>query len=449
MKKELKVCLAEMLDGELCGRPLFDEEYCIFHSNKIEKKKEDFEKVFWEEFKKQGKEEEVFDFTGFIFPNDITFEKKEFNKPLFFNMGTFYGKADFEKVVFFSEAYFEKVIFSKKACFEEAIFSEKTYFEETTFSDEANFKEVIFSDEVNFGGAKFFNKVYFSGAEFSGIADFGVTKFSDEADFRGIIFSSEAYFAWAEFFNKADFEEAIFSNIVDFEDTIFSDKTNFEKTTFSDKANFWGADLSEVKLTHAYFEDVLGLFEELKEIKRILKIFKTIKYKISDFKFILGPKAEAKYPIIAKKAKDAYFLADFKNQHPIIYCLWNITSKCGQSLARWAIISIVLAFLFGFIYADYSCPSWLQWMNWGNWMEKVNPIMAIDQTKAQGLGIIRKATWFTPYYFSIVTFTTLGFGDVTPVNLWGEICLAIEVILGYIMLGGLISIFANKLAMRS
>jgi hypothetical protein len=61
----------------------------------------------------------------------------------------------------------------------------------------------------------------------------------------------------------------------------------------------------------------------------------------------------------------------------------------------------------------------------------------------------RVPTLFTPYYFSIVTFTTLGFGDVTPLNLAGEIWLALEVILGYIMLGGLISILANKLARRS
>jgi len=194
---------------------------------------------------------------------------------------------------------------------------------------------------------------------------------------------------------------------------------------------------------------VEGLFERAKKEERIFKIFKKIKYKIDDFNFILGPKSEARYPIIAKKTRDAWFLADFKIQHPIIYFLWNLTSKCGQSLARWALVSFLIALLFGMIYADYSCPSWLQWMNWGNWMEKVNPIMAIDQTKAQGLGIIRKATWFTPYYFSIVTFTTLGFGDVTPFNLAGEIWLAIEVILGYIMLGGLISIFANKLARRS
>jgi hypothetical protein len=53
------------------------------------------------------------------------------------------------------------------------------------------------------------------------------------------------------------------------------------------------------------------------------------------------------------------------------------------------------------------------------------------------------------FYFSIVTFTTLGFGDVVAVNLFARFLVTFEVILGYVMLGGLISIFANKLARRS
>ena len=66
-----------------------------------------------------------------------------------------------------------------------------------------------------------------------------------------------------------------------------------------------------------------------------------------------------------------------------------------------------------------------------------------------GEKVIRPASWLTPYYFSIVTFTTLGFGDVEPVSAWGEFVVLLEVILGYIGLGGLISILANKVARRA
>ncbi len=58
-------------------------------------------------------------------------------------------------------------------------------------------------------------------------------------------------------------------------------------------------------------------------------------------------------------------------------------------------------------------------------------------------------SWFTPFYFSIVTFTTLGFGDITPKNLVGELIVSFEVIFGYAVLGLLISVLADKVVRRS
>jgi len=61
----------------------------------------------------------------------------------------------------------------------------------------------------------------------------------------------------------------------------------------------------------------------------------------------------------------------------------------------------------------------------------------------------RANTWFTPYYFSIVTYTTLGFGDVKPHDLAGELLVSIEVIFGYLTLGLLLAVLADKVARRS
>jgi len=58
-------------------------------------------------------------------------------------------------------------------------------------------------------------------------------------------------------------------------------------------------------------------------------------------------------------------------------------------------------------------------------------------------------TWFTPYYFSIVPYTTLGLGDVKPKTLAGELIVSSEVILGYTTLGLLLSVLAQNVARRS
>lgn len=47
---------------------------------------------------------------------------------------------------------------------------------------------------------------------------------------------------------------------------------------------------------------------------------------------------------------------------------------------------------------------------------------------------------FTTIFYSVVTFTTLCFGDVVPETLW---------VMAEVMLGGLISIFANKMVRRN
>ena len=58
-------------------------------------------------------------------------------------------------------------------------------------------------------------------------------------------------------------------------------------------------------------------------------------------------------------------------------------------------------------------------------------------------------TPFTPYYYSFVTMTTLGFGDVSPGCMLGEVLAACEVALGYGTLGILVSILSNQVARRS
>ena len=58
------------------------------------------------------------------------------------------------------------------------------------------------------------------------------------------------------------------------------------------------------------------------------------------------------------------------------------------------------------------------------------------------------STWFSSFYYSVVTLTTLGYGDVTPASTAAQIVALIEVVIGYVMLGGLICLLSNKLARR-
>lgn len=49
-------------------------------------------------------------------------------------------------------------------------------------------------------------------------------------------------------------------------------------------------------------------------------------------------------------------------------------------------------------------------------------------------------------YYSVITFTTLGYGDYLPKEGWGQAVATCEVILGYLMLGILVSILSKKIS---
>jgi hypothetical protein len=134
-------------------------------------------------------------------------------------------------------------------------------------------------------------------------------------------------------------------------------------------------------------------------------------------------------PLLERCAKDQYYLYTLKyrnRRNPVFrvfFFLWWLTCNHGKSVSLWAFWSIILAIGFAFKYYQL------------------------------GEGAFQRATldWniATMLYHSVVTFTTLGFGDVIPKTQEAAWWVMTEVIVGYIMLGGLISILASKIAQRS
>jgi len=121
-------------------------------------------------------------------------------------------------------------------------------------------------------------------------------------------------------------------------------------------------------------------------------------------------------------AEDQILLEEYRQAHPVWFWLWWATSDCGHSLPRWAGISLCIAVLYALAYY----------------------LMGPVHFHSEHLP-------YTPtsmLYFSYVTFTTLGFGDINPMTEAGAMVVMSEVILGYTLLGGLISILAIKLSRR-
>ena len=126
--------------------------------------------------------------------------------------------------------------------------------------------------------------------------------------------------------------------------------------------------------------------------------------------------------MVRRAIMDQNYLYEFRHKsrlNGVIYRIWSITSDCGRSFARWVLwtgaIAAVFAIAYSFVEVDY-----------GDY-----------------------ETWLSPMYYSIVTMTTLGYGDAVPASTAAQLVAMIEVLIGYIMLVGVLSIFATKMGRRA
>ena len=417
--------------------------------------------TFDDELKKQ-KDKEVYDFTGFVFQEELSLEGYKFEKKAVFNKAQFiakvkFGRTQFNGDVSFSEAKFQVGVsfwdtqFSGRADFSGTKFHENADFRQATFADDAVFGEAHFSGRADFGGARYNERADFRQTSYEEDAVFGETQFLENASFRGAKFSKNADYRHAHFSREAIFVEAIFKEKASFWETKFSNRADFGRAQFSAEASFVGtqfcgetnfslakfydigsfdnADFQQGKncfMEGSYFYDISGLLEFIELNKKKFKFSRhphKNEFLPDQFAFILGEKAAAKYPLINRKIKDDIYLQSFKKKHRKLHFLWWLFADCGRSLKPWAIWSFGTALFFAFLYA----------------------LIGVEAFKPRAEGY----TWFSFIYYSFVTFTTLGFGDITPIKWYTEILVTLEVIVGYGILGILISILGNKVARRS
>lgn len=195
------------------------------------------------------------------------------------------------------------------------------------------------------------------------------------------------------------------------------------------KARLSEADLSYAIFTRANLQEsdlkyslVQGTNFELANLQRArllgIKKFKTAKWVGTDIRDL---DLRGAY-LVRRYISDENYLFEFQSRsryHHMIYLVWWATSDCGRSLFRWFVWLLVATLVFAGIYT----------------------VVDIDYGE--------HVTPFSPIYFSFVTLTTLGYGDVLPASLTAQIIVTLQAISGYMGLGGLLSILGNKMARRA
>lgn len=103
------------------------------------------------------------------------------------------------------------------------------------------------------------------------------------------------------------------------------------------------------------------------------------------------------------------------------YALLQISSKYGLSIERWAMTALMSIFIFSLLFYIVDIPS------------AVKMVPAAD------------GYTFDYFYASASNFTMLGFADVAPHTALQKFLSLVEVMMGYAMLGTLVSIITKRL----
>jgi hypothetical protein len=132
-------------------------------------------------------------------------------------------------------------------------------------------------------------------------------------------------------------------------------------------------------------------------------------------------------PLLKRYIEDYQFIQGFRKKSRfhqwIFYPFWKVISDCGRSLLLWLIWAVGLMGLFSGIYYHHRV----------DWFHQAH------------------LNWLSAWYFGIVKFVTLGFGNVNPKidHPAAQAWMIAEAVISYLMFAGLISILINKLARRA
>ncbi|MYF98352.1 potassium channel family protein [Candidatus Poribacteria bacterium] len=332
---------------------------------------------------------------------------------------TFKNVVNFRTAVFQQEVSFRRSVFEADVDFDESTFQHQSDSRETMLH--SGFRETTFAGRANFHSAVFHRSVSFWRAIFRNVADFHQAQFLNNAVFHE-----------AQFHKEANFSHVLFQRTLDCTGTNFAQVVVFNRSSFIGRTLFTAAKFAAV----ASFRDVQYIPNTIRQ--SIVNRFTKNPKKPTEFYLDSQHVDEVANPFFKRYVADQQFIRAFSKANPMLARLWRWSSDYGRNLGLWAFWSLFFALLFAIAYMPF--PSWTP-----EWMQTLSP--QFHQATGQYSG--EQLTFWNSFYFSIVTFTTLGFGDVVADNATARLLVTLEVIFGYLMLGGLISIFANKLASRS
>lgn len=136
-------------------------------------------------------------------------------------------------------------------------------------------------------------------------------------------------------------------------------------------------------------------------------------------------------PLLRRQLADVQFLRDMHRKcgrfGRAVMWAWGVTCGYGQSMGRWTAFSALVGLVFTVLFM----------------------FAPLQMTVRAGDGIatvVGTPGFGRALYMSVSTLMTLGVDDAKPLTGFGRLVTGMEAAVGFVMLGGLLSILANKMA---
>jgi hypothetical protein len=366
-------------------------------------------------------------FNGINALSDMNFSQCEFNKDVSFSWYKFGEEVLFSGSRFSSLVIFNDGFFSGKCSFGDVSFDDAVTISGSDFREHLDFSGAVFNENAYLVNNSFRKNVYFGGVTFDGGGRVFIDASLFEADsfFTGSYINKEVLFMKSEFGRRTDLTqlilgengrlnliECVFNSIVDFSDpeelkgTIFIDKTDFIRKCLllfqvirGDNGKFdaliipkENGDGIDAEMTARNFSSFREIYQRNNELDNELELL--YQSRIYERRHRFGWDEQAKWPVNIANRMAAGLSWLFLDRTSRYFTSWGSVLKTIMITILSFAVLYSLAPLFG---------------------ELGLAIGTVDGISSE----IGSVSDFLAYagenlYFSLITFTTIGYGDLLP-----------------------------------
>lgn len=335
----------------------------------------------------------------------------------------FENSLDFSNLIFKKPLYLVGVNCYSKIRFVSSNFNNTTTFSETTFGNSTDFYYATFGDFADFRGASFGDYTRFQGTAFDNCADFYYAAFGGSTNFGCATFGDYAFFSEANFNSTSRFDWA------DFADTAYFSGTQFKKVSLTD------IDFEKMRVSWDSLENHL-VFDGPTYVKLIQNFRNLEQFEDADaayYQYRKHCQAEKSWIPFSKGGSK--------------WCDILMWFTCGYGVKPFRAFYLggLIVLVFSFIYLGFPNTSWRNRENAESAQKTIikTLLSLIPKIDWPNPGISRlsdnkdsaqKVTFWDSFYFSMVTFTTVGYGDWYPKDNFRK-WVMFEGFLGWVTLG--------------